>query len=62
MTSQPRMEITEDTLRCSRATQVLMETPEAVNLTKFHPTVQQQTNISPCFHSGRSHSIANNQT
>ena len=37
MTSQPRMEITDNTFGYSRATQVLMETPETVNLTEFHP-------------------------
>ena len=31
------MEIMDDGFRCSRAMQVLMETPETVNVTGFHP-------------------------
>ena len=29
-----------DTIGCSRATQMLMETPETVELTEFHPRQQ----------------------
>ena len=46
MMSQPRMEIRDDAFRCSRATQVLMETPETVNLTEFHPRYNnEQANL-----------------
>ena len=37
MMSQPRMKIVDDAFRCSRATQVLMETPETGNLAEFCP-------------------------
>ena len=46
MMSQPRMEITDDTFRCSRATQVLMETPETVNLTEFIQGITMNEQIS----------------
>ena len=46
MLSQPRMEIMDNAFGCSRATQVLMETPESVNLTEFHPRYNnKQTNL-----------------
>ena len=38
MMSCPRMEMTNDTFRCSRATQVCMEDLRLVNLTEFHPS------------------------
>ena len=38
MTSLPRMEITNDALGCSRATQVLMEYLRLVNLTEICPS------------------------
>ena len=38
MTSCPRMEIMNDTFRCSRATQVHMEDLRLVNLTEKHPS------------------------
>ena len=37
MTSQSRMEISNDTFECSRATQAHMEDLRLVNLTEFHP-------------------------
>ena len=44
--SQPRMEIMDDAFRCSRATQVVMETPETVTLTEFCPRYNnEQTNL-----------------
>ena len=40
------MEITDDAFGCSRATQVLIETLETVNLMEFHPRYNnEQTNI-----------------
>ena len=67
-----------DTFRCSRATQVLEESPETVNLTEFCPilyneqfkllafTLDAQTHKTtiqgPCFHSGCTNSQDNNQT
>ena len=46
MMSQLRMEIINNAFRCSRATQVLMETPETVNQTEFHPRYNnEQTNL-----------------
>ena len=38
MTSHPRMEMTNDTFGCSRATQVHMEDLRLVNLTEYHPS------------------------
>ena len=38
MMSHPRMEMMNDTFRCSRATQVYMEDLRLVNLTEFHPS------------------------
>ena len=38
MTSHPRMEILNDAIGCSRATQVCMEDLRLVNLTEFHPS------------------------
>ena len=38
MTSRPRMEMSNDTFGCSRATQVHMEDLKLVNLTEFHPS------------------------
>ena len=48
------MEITNDTFGCSRATQVLVEAPETVNLTEFCPRHNEQMNKSPCFCSAKS--------
>ena len=62
MMSQPRMEIMDDAFRCSRATQVHMETPETVNLTEFCPRYNNEMKRSPCFHSGWMQSQDNNQT
>ena len=38
MTSCPRMEMTNNTFGCSRATQVCMEDLRLVNLTEIHPS------------------------
>ena len=38
MMSCPRMEMTNDAFRCSRATQVHMEDLRLVNLTEIHPS------------------------
>ena len=38
MMSRPRMEMTNDAFRCSRATQVHMEDLRLVNLTEIHPS------------------------
>ena len=38
MTSRPRMEMTNNTFRCSRATQVHMEDLRLVNLTEIRPS------------------------
>ena len=46
MKSRPRMRIMNDAFGCSRATQVLMESPGTVNLTEFHPRHNnEQTNL-----------------
>ena len=69
MTSQPRMDITDDAFGCSRATQVLTETPETVNLTEFHPRYNnEQTNLLVFTLEGHTHEttiklkIANDKT
>ena len=38
MMSRPRMEMTNDTFRCSRATHVHIEDLRLVNLTEIHPS------------------------
>ena len=38
MMSRPRMEMMNDTFRCSRTTQVHMEDLRLVNLTEYHPS------------------------
>ena len=38
MMSSPRMEMTNDTFRCSRAAQVHMEDLRLVSLTEYHPS------------------------
>ena len=46
MMSRPRMEIMNNSFGCSRATQVLMETPETVNSTEFIQGTQRNEQIS----------------
>ena len=48
MTSLPRMEITNNTLGCSRATQVLMEYLRLVNLTEICPSRRVGHFKAPC--------------
>ena len=52
MTSLPRMEIANDALGCSRATQVLMEYLRLVNLTEICPSRRVGHFKAPCYHSG----------
>ena len=42
MMSCPRMEMTNDAFRCSRATQVCMEDLRLVNLTEKHPSQRDE--------------------
>ena len=37
-----------DAFRCSRATQLLVETPEAANLTEFCPMLTDERKKAPC--------------
>ena len=48
MTSCPRMEMTNDTFGCSRATQVHMEDLRLVNLTEIHPSRRDECFKAPC--------------
>ena len=48
MMSLPRMEITNDALGCSRATQVLMEYLRLVNLTEICPSRRVGHFKAPC--------------
>ena len=48
MTSRPRMEMTNDTLGCSRATQVHMEYLRLVNLTEICPSRRVGHFKAPC--------------
>ena len=48
MTSLPRMEITNNALGCSRATQVLMEYLRLVNLTEICPSRRAGHFKAPC--------------
>ena len=48
MTSCPRMEMTNDTFRCSRATQVHMEDLRLVNLTEIQPSQRGECFKAPC--------------
>ena len=48
MTSCPRMEMVNDTFRCSRATRVHMEDLRLVNLTEFHPCQRGEQFKAPC--------------
>ena len=48
MTSRPRMEITNNALGCSRATQVLMEYLRLVNLTEICPSRRVGHFKAPC--------------
>ena len=61
MMSQPRMEIMDNAFGCSRATQVLMETPETVNLAEFHPRYNnKQTNLLVFTLEGHTHETKSN--
>ena len=48
MTSCPRMEMSNDAFRCSRAAQVCMEGLRLVNLTEFHPSRRGEQVKAPC--------------
>ena len=48
MTSRPRMEMTNDAFRCSRATQVHMEYLRLVNLTETCPSRRGECFKAPC--------------
>ena len=48
MTSYPRMEMTNDAFRCSRATQVHMEYLRLVNLTEICPSRRVGHFKAPC--------------
>ena len=48
MTSRPRMEMTNDAFRCSRATQVHMEYLRLVNLTEICPSQRGECFKAPC--------------
>ena len=48
MTSHPRMEMTNDAFRCSRATQVHMEDLRLVNLTEKRPSRRDEQVKAPC--------------
>ena len=48
MTSRPGMEMTNDTLGCSRATQVRMEYLRLVNLTEICPSQRVGHFKAPC--------------
>ena len=48
MMSCPRMEMTNDTFGCSRATQVHMEDLRLVNLTEKRPSQRDEQVKAPC--------------
>ena len=48
MTSCPGMEMTNDALGCSRATQVHMEDLRLVNLTEIRPSQRDEHFKAPC--------------
>ena len=48
MTSHPRMEMTNDTFGCSRATQVHMEDQRLVNLTEIRTSRRGECFKAPC--------------
>ena len=48
MASRPGMEMTNDTFRCSRATQVHMEDLRLVNLTELCPSRRGECFKAPC--------------
>ena len=48
MTSHPRMEMTNNALGCSRATQVHMEALRLVNLTEICPSQRGECFKAPC--------------
>ena len=48
MMSRPRMEMTNDAFRCSRATQVHMEDLRLVNLAEIHPSRRVECLKAPC--------------
>ena len=48
MTSHPRMEMTNDTFGCSRATQVHMEDLRLVNLIEIRPSQRDEHFKAPC--------------
>ena len=62
MTSCPRMEMMNDTFRCSRATQVHMEDLRLVNLTEKCPSQSDEQVKAPCYCSGWMKMPVNNQT
>ena len=62
MTSRPRMEMTNDALGCSRATQVHMEYLRLVNLTEICPSRRVGHFKAPCECSGWMKTRVNNQT
>ena len=62
MTSCPRMEMTNDALGCSRATQVCMEYLRLVNLTEICPSQRIGHFKAPCSCSGWMKTRVNNQT
>ena len=62
MTSCPRMEITNDTFGCSRATQMCMKDLRLVNLTEICPSRGGECFKAPCSGSGWMKMRVNNQT
>ena len=62
MMSCPRMEMTNDAFRCSRATQVRMEYLRLVNQTEIHPSQRGEHFNAPCKSSGWMKTRVNNQT
>ena len=62
MTSRPRMEMTNDALGCSRATEVCMEYLRLGNLTEICPSRRVGHFKAPFLHSGWMKTRVNNQT